>query len=574
MSTHRKRYAFLYLSEQLNTAQIKEITNICTNLNIEYELIENPKDYRTWAKLENSINPSLLITDIELSEDDFHTLDAKLEDAVIILFGDHTKEKYHQKTEKKTSEQSNLIKKCNDYDAFIKYITVLLSKKFKMKVLGTDNLSAAPTALNNSDSTQNEQQTSTTPAKVENAENMRQEHPIEKLAIHTEGEQEQKLTNELTSSPIINKENGEITSEHKVEMNFQTAEDEMDDNEMSDNLKLITEAAQQKSFKSAPGPTLVTPQVNTNTVGKEVPSFSKEGKGDIDTEVTELILQEEIPYQERAREIQKKMTSQRWEGHHTVGVWSPLHRMGVTSFVINFALFLVENKVQTAVLEGLTEQHALKSWLERYTNVPSDWISYAQALLVDSDEEWKWTYQNIMFLPLDKEDTLRHWDANALEAYMTTTNKIEMTLVDLPTGKMTSYTEDSLQYLNELWIVLDDSTQEILAWKDYIQVIRERVDIPIYVVFNKAYPFSQVSRLCKELQLPLLVQLPPLHEETMMNYYENKPLYLKQDVRAKLVPKYLEISKHLFGKEFQKSSRLTAKAKRNWSFNFLKTLKG
>ncbi|MEK5209839.1 hypothetical protein [Psychrobacillus sp. FSL H8-0510] len=569
MSTHRKRYAFLYLSDQLNTAQIKEITNICTNLNIEYELIENPKDYRTWAKVENSINPSLLITDMELSEDDFHALDVKLEDAVIILFGEHTKEKYHQKPEMKTSEKSNLVKKCNDYEGFIKYITVLISKKFKMKVLGTENLSAAPTTTSNTGSTQKEELPSPSPAKEEKAEKMVQEQPTEELATHTEEEQEQQLTNELTSTPIKI-----ITNEQNMEMNFPTAEEEMDDNEMSDNLKLITEAVQQKPFKPAPHPTLVTRQVNTNSVGKEVPSFSKEGKGDIDTKVTEPILPEEIPYQGRARDIQKKMASQRWEGHHTVGVWSPLHRMGVTSFIINFALFLAENKVQTAVLEGLTEQHALKSWLERYTSVPSDWISYAQALLVDSDEEWKWTYQNIMFLPLDKEDTLRHWDANALAAYMTTTNKIEMTLVDLPTGKMTSYTEDSLQYLNELWIVLDDSTQEILAWKEYIQAITERVDIPIYVVFNKAYPFSQVSRLCKELQLPLLVQLPPLHEETMMNYYENKPLYLKQEVRAKLEPKYMEIGKHLFGKEFQKSSRLTAKAKRNWSFNFLKTLKG
>lgn len=568
MSTNRKRYAFLYLSELVNSEQMKEIVKICNNLEIEYEIIEEPRNFDMWAKTSNSINPSLFISDIVLSDEEFLALDKKLEDSVILLFGEHTKEKYMQNTEMKSRELSNLVKRCDDYAGFIKYITVLISKKFKLKVLGTDNLSA-PTIADGLESTQNEPLPTNTEG---NTENILQDKITEQLGINTrEGEEQQSTDNLASDTRKVDVEKIDVS---KTENNFHTVEDELDDTELSDNLKFITEAVHQNPPVPNPAPILVSEQVATIKDNKKLDPVPKKAEGNIKTETTEQLLYEEVPYHIRARKIQKKMASQRWEGHHTVGVWSPLHRMGVTSFVINLSLFLAEHKIQTAVLEGLTDQHALKSWLERYTSVPSDWISYAKALLVDSDEEWKWIYQNVMFLPLDKEDTIRKWDANALATYMTTTNKIEMTLVDLPTGKMTSYTEDSLHYLNELWIVLDDSSQEILAWKEYIQAIKKRVNIPIFVVFNKAYSFSQVGRLCKELQIPLLVQLPPLHEETMLNYYENKPLFLKQEVREKLEPKFMDISKHLFGKEFQKNTKLSVKVKRNWSLNFLKSLKG
>ncbi|ETT81485.1 hypothetical protein BK130_18325 [Viridibacillus sp. FSL H8-0123] len=45
---------------------------------------------------------------------------------------------------------------------------------------------------------------------------------------------------------------------------------------------------------------------------------------------------------------------------------------------MNFAYFLAENRVYTAVLEGLSDQPVLKNWLKRYTSVPTSWKSYCR----------------------------------------------------------------------------------------------------------------------------------------------------------------------------------------------------
>jgi len=45
---------------------------------------------------------------------------------------------------------------------------------------------------------------------------------------------------------------------------------------------------------------------------------------------------------------------------------------------MNFAYFLAENRVYTAVLEGLSNQPVLKNWLKKYTSVPTSWKSYCR----------------------------------------------------------------------------------------------------------------------------------------------------------------------------------------------------
>lgn len=268
---------------------------------------------------------------------------------------------------------------------------------------------------------------------------------------------------------------------------------------------------------------------------------------------SQAVQYEENPFYLRSRTLQKQVfAKQKWEKHRLIGVWSPINRMGVTSFVINFAFFLAQNRIYTAVLEGLTNQHAMKDWLQRYTSIPPNWVSYAQAIQsnINNPMDAAWIYRDVVFLPLDHDDLQYEWHSLSLETYMTTTNIIDITIVDMPTGEMAKYTRDSLHYLDELWIVGDDAFQESLAWKSYIHKVMKDTGVPARLLFNKHYPFSQSKRLSKEMDLPLLTEIPSLHEEIMRNYYETSPLIFKQEVYEKLEGPFIEIAKHLFGNDF------------------------
>lgn len=251
------------------------------------------------------------------------------------------------------------------------------------------------------------------------------------------------------------------------------------------------------------------------------------------------------------RTIQKKLFGrQKVLGHKTIGVWSPVHQTGVTTFIINFALFLGENHVETGVLEGIKEQYVLQYYLNRYSKKPKEWCSYASAIYGDEDPtKAHWEYKNVTFLPLDKVDIHRVWKPKKLETYIQAPDVLDITLVDLPTGKMDEVTIDSLAYLDELWIVVDDSHLDILAFRQYIHDIQELTRVKMYLAFNKEYPFSQVSRIEKDLGYPVIAKFPSLHEEVKRNQYEMKPIYLKAHVKVKLYEGFTQLAIHLWGQD-------------------------
>lgn len=298
----------------------------------------------------------------------------------------------------------------------------------------------------------------------------------------------------------------------------------------------------------------------------------KEEAGTLPPEDQQVNYQEN-PYQKRARKLQKQVfAKQRWEDHHTIGVWSPVPRMGVTSLTMNFAFYLAKRSVYTAVLEGLTERHALKDWLKRYTEMPAHWNSLAHAIQNDSDiENTNWNYKNVTFLPLDRKDPNATWNHDSLESYITTTRVMDVTLVDLPTGKMENHTRDSLQFLDQLWILVDDAFQEIVSWKEYIRELQESAGISVYLVFNKSYSFSQTERMQKTLGYPLLATIPAFHEEMMRNYYESTPLYFQEDIQAILDPPFDMLAQHLF-KEPLPGVVLQTVQKPSWMRKILKPL--
>ncbi|MFG3435153.1 hypothetical protein [Lysinibacillus fusiformis] len=258
-------------------------------------------------------------------------------------------------------------------------------------------------------------------------------------------------------------------------------------------------------------------------------------------------------YYEKSRLIQKNLfAKQQWEGHKSIGLWSPLTRMGVTTFAINFSIFLAENRLYVGVLEGLKDEPILKHWLKRYAQLPKDWTSYAKAIHLAPTDSFNadWTYRNVLYLPLDDDDTELHWDNEKLEVYLSTPTLMDITLIDLPAGEMKDYTYFSLNYIDELWIIVDDTYQEIVAWKNYIHAIQKKFDLKVRLIFNKEYEFSQTSRLSKTLDLEILCQIPSLHKEVMRNYYKNQPLLFSEGVREILFEPYAKLTRYIMGSDF------------------------
>lgn len=271
-------------------------------------------------------------------------------------------------------------------------------------------------------------------------------------------------------------------------------------------------------------------------------------------------IETDVNYQ-RTRTIQKQLFArQEWQSNKTIGVWSPIHQTGVTTFVLNFGLYLAKHRIYTGVLEGLTSNPILKYWLNRYTKIPEDWISYARVIHEDIEPTLaNWKYGNVLFLPLNDGDIDEKWTSDSLETYLKTPSLLDIILVDMPTGEMNKHTVDSLMYLSELWIIVDDSYHEIIAWKDYINQLNQLTNIPIRLIFNKTYEFSQAQRLENELGHPIIAELPSLHEEVKKNNYQTKPLICIDATYEKLDPGFNELREYLFGNELYTSEQTTAR---------------
>lgn len=279
----------------------------------------------------------------------------------------------------------------------------------------------------------------------------------------------------------------------------------------------------------------------------------EESKGPDNVPVAELQSAfQNNPFPMRLRNIQKSLSGPKMDKYKTIGMWSPLPAIGVTSFLINFSLFLAENKVHTAVLESLTTNHILKDWLKRYTPIPDKWVSLATNLhAAEPVGDSEWLYQGVKFFPLNKDDVKQDWNSDSFGAYHRLTEIYDVTLIDMPTGEMSVFTKESLEYMDELWIIVDDRVQQLNSWKDYIKQIKQNHNISIHLIHNKLVSSSKPNILCEGMGVTMLTTIPALWEETAMNYYQNKPLYLQKNVQPILQPPYHQLATHLIGSSFQ-----------------------
>lgn len=309
-------------------------------------------------------------------------------------------------------------------------------------------------------------------------------------------------------------------------------------------------------------------------ISEKVPEKSKENITEQKNNHPPVEDNQDNHYYLRSRNLQKQLfTRYKREDHKMIGIWSPLHRTGVTTFTLNFALFLAQNRIFTAVLEGLTEQYTLKDRLMRYTSVPKGWVSYAKAIHNDGiTSETDWTYKNVKFLPLDCDDMKHEWNELSVESFMTTTKVVDVTLVDFPTGELSAFSHHSIRFLDELWIIVTDDYQDNMTWKEYIHQIRREINVPIHLIFNQAFSFSQASRLAHDLSLSLLTTMPALHEEIAKNNYESKPIIDNPTVSDSLEPAFIQLAKHLFGQDFSILKEINDSTEKKWWTMLLKPL--
>lgn len=242
-----------------------------------------------------------------------------------------------------------------------------------------------------------------------------------------------------------------------------------------------------------------------------------------------------------------------YNSNKTIGIWSPLHRMGVTQFIVNFSIFLAQFRIPVAALETPNNVQHLKHLLLQYTDIPKNWSSYATALSNESisPNSVKWLYQNVHWIPLDYNDSNINWQEDLLFHYINNLKFFDVVLVDLPTSEMEDYTLEIAKQLDELWILVDDSYVQLKGWKEYIHNLQEQLNISIKLVFNKKDTYSKTKLIEDELQIPILTEIPSVYYELQKNNYETNPIILNHTVYKKLYGAYLELAKHILGENIE-----------------------
>ncbi|MEM5014015.1 hypothetical protein WKH57_25215 [Niallia taxi] len=249
-----------------------------------------------------------------------------------------------------------------------------------------------------------------------------------------------------------------------------------------------------------------------------------------------------------------------YPNNQTIGIWSPLSRIGVTTFIINYAIFLQANKIQTAVIEGIKGKY-LQHIIERYEEKPSNYKSFMEVFHLEDKaiqnmdiSQIHWYYKGVLWLPIGDKDKDYIWDESFLNVYFQFFRYHDVVLVDLPNGEMQQETLASLQHMDELWIVIDNSI-DILLWKSYIQSIQKDFNKPIKLLFNRKMTFSKPEDVARELDLPLITTIPDLTEEHYNNQFENHALIENTAVFNKLLDPFRVITKEL-GVEIPPSRKL------------------
>lgn len=271
---------------------------------------------------------------------------------------------------------------------------------------------------------------------------------------------------------------------------------------------------------------------------------------DLEKKKIELELLNQMVLQ-RKRVQQMLLNTKSNDDCKVVGVWSPAARQGVSTFTINYAHYLTEIGKSVIVLEGIRKAPYLKSKLKSYMTIEEDWLSYAHCLknLELDISRAVINYKNVIYFPLDKSDLDLDWDAEFLRLYIKTISSVDVVLIDLENGPMSEYTRNIIEDLDELFIMIDDSIYENIAWKDFILRIQKEA-VNSKLLFNKCFDFSKFNDIKSFLNFDEIYKLPDLTYDALKNNYMSEPLiyYTKVDINSA----FDEITTSLLNIEIQK----------------------
>ncbi|RHW35985.1 hypothetical protein D1B31_18020 [Neobacillus notoginsengisoli] len=271
-----------------------------------------------------------------------------------------------------------------------------------------------------------------------------------------------------------------------------------------------------------------------------------------------------IPRYEKVLSIRKAAVP---GSHKMIGIWSPIST-GISTFVVNFSIYMSQFDLDIAVVELPNEKQVMKSMLSRFQSKPPKWAPFIENYYSDDleAEAVNWLYKGVNWFPLG-ESKLK-WNEEIISELLNTAKQYKLVFIDFPSGNMDEHALNSLCHLDEFWILVDDNFHQAHEWKKEIHKIINEYKFPGKLIFNRMiHNRSRVQEIADSLELPLIAALPNHFELFQLNNYETDPPIELH--RRALEPKYFEIATHLLGPDKVKKAKPKLMAQ---IINFVKTL--
>lgn len=276
--------------------------------------------------------------------------------------------------------------------------------------------------------------------------------------------------------------------------------------------------------------------------------------------------------------------------NNVIGIWSPIRGIGVTTFVMNFAFHIGDHKrLPISVMEGLKNQPMMYRELERISTIdkiaPSDWVSYVSFLNNFKRNEGPKEvlaaksvidYKGVYWFPLGKgREDYRDSVIEDIPYYLTLTNPKDVLLVDLPNGEFKKDTRSTIKRLNELWILMDGSTDLIFSYENYLkQLQHENPHLKISIILLDYFPFVSEKLIKKRFDFPILTKLPDLNDEIRKNKYERAALMDNPAVESLLQKSFAHLGVHVYKNSYKQENNFSEKKTSQKFFDqFIKKLR-
>lgn len=236
-----------------------------------------------------------------------------------------------------------------------------------------------------------------------------------------------------------------------------------------------------------------------------------------------------------------------------IGIWSP-ETIGVTTFVENFAIFLSKLKFPVGVLEAVTPKQRVEILLSQYNKGrPLSWKTLGSYIMKDNIhvKQIEWKYEGVHWYPfgLHDHDHQYNWGSPFIELYMNALRFYEILLVDFPSRDMAPETLDAIQYVDELWIMVNNRTWVFQQYKKFIQeeLIQKR-GISCKLLFNEYGSNSEPHLLEDYLEIPLLGSIPDFGTEIKIynDRAKEKPILFHPQISELLQSSFISIAKNAF----------------------------